>query len=143
MTSVIEEQLIEIERTLVSSSEVGLTNKVSRELTNWLKGRTTEVELESFLAQKLNSTSLNLDQLETQEYPESAAEMHGGLHTAFVLYEEALSALEELLWRGAEPPVANLSEIFSALQLGDQHLQLFQMELGEKLAPLASIDTLW
>jgi hypothetical protein len=143
MTSELERQLQELEFIHIVASEDSLTYKVKSKLEERAKGAVTQLELEDFLLEKLNLTCLNLDRLETEEYPDSAAEIHAALHTAFVYYEQGLLILEDFLAREAGASEFSLHEVFEVLHLGDECLQLFQGELEERLAPLTGINTLW
>jgi hypothetical protein len=138
-----ERQLTELDLSHILAPEDSLSYKVKTKLEERAKGVVTQLELEDFLIEKLNLTCLNLDRLETEEYPESAAEIHAALHAGFGYYEQVLLILEDLLAGNAGTSEFTLHEIFDVFRLGDRCLQLFQGELDDRLAPLTGINTLW
>lgn len=119
-----------------------LGKKVHAILCNVAREQCSEEELESFIGSKLQATSANIEQLETQEYPDIASEKHGVLHTAFVAYEDALLNLDHFLW-GESDSEASLGDILRLFQAGDYCLSRFLNELEEDLAPLTSFNALW
>ena len=143
MTSELERQLIEFDLGLAFIPENSLTHKVKNELENRVKGVITQAELEEFLINKLDLTVQNLDKLESEEYPESAAEIHAALHTDFVYYEQGLLILEDFLARETERSEFSLSELFEVFRRGDKCIELFKGELENRLAPMTGINTLW
>jgi len=120
----------------------GLANKIHEKLRMLANGQWTEAELDSFIAEKIDATAANLEQLETQPYPDIAAEKHAVLHSAFVAYEEALLSLEQFLW-GEFEPEETLADILRHFEHGDLRLATFLSELEKDLATLKSFNAVW
>ena len=83
----------------LASSENGFAGRLNERLWAFVNGGLKEDELATFISGKLDQADDNVYLLEEEiEYPDAAMELHAVLHSAFTLYHEALTNLEEFLW---------------------------------------------
>lgn len=127
----------------LASSENGFAGRLNERLWAFVNGGLKEDELATFISGKLDQADDNVYLLEEEiEYPDAAMELHAVLHSAFTLYHEALTNLEEFLW-GEEEVEDGLPGIMRELLRADRLTGAFSEELGEMADPTVEVDWLF
>ena len=130
---------------LIPHSDQGLAWKIHERLWKFAKGKLSESEFEEFLTDKLEAAEKNLETLETNEYPDVAADHHAVLHSAFVGYLDSLLALEEFLWgENSEQEVSStLGDVMRLFLEADKLILRFESGMQEDFDQVSSLGRTW